>query len=149
MLRSFVDPEHADESLEPAVAKKRQERLTLLFGPIFSATRRDFPLSLAQQLERCVHTLRLAAVLDSRSAGHFSQFLVTAYVMTVADKPHDREVARLISDAFDLRAYDAAQQKMWRHRHFKRLNRDWRFLRELVEEVDVWLRMNAPTVTVS
>jgi hypothetical protein len=136
------------KGMDPASEARTNALLTVL-NPIFLVTRRAVPFRIARQLRMCIHTLKMASALDSRSAVHFPKFLVSAYVQIATDKPHDREVARLIAEAFGLSSYDARQHKMWRHRNYARLQKAWIFVPELLKEVDHEVRSAPPPVTVS
>jgi hypothetical protein len=79
------------------------------------------------------------AELVSRNAGIKSdrdlpRFIVTSYVHPATGRWHDKEVSALVQgDGTEI--YDETAHRVWRNRNFSRLNRHYRTLSELLQEV--------------
>jgi hypothetical protein len=74
----------------------------------------------------------LRAQLETRSPAQLGRFLLTYYVERATGRPHDRNIATLLTEAQNLESYDEVAQRMWRDRNYNRLSKHHEYLGDLV-----------------
>ena len=74
----------------------------------------------------------LKVEIETRSPTELGRFLLTYYVERATGRPHDRNIATLLTEAQNLEPCDEVAQRMWRDRNYSRLSKHHLKLGDLV-----------------
>jgi hypothetical protein len=74
---------------------------------------------------------------QAHSAESFPRYLISAYVKRATGSFHDRDVSTLIGSVVCSPTYDEIAHRMWRSRNYKKLEKEFSFLTELLVGIGV------------
>jgi hypothetical protein len=80
---------------------------------------------------------------ESRSLGEVSKFILSHYVERTTGRPHDRCVSGLIATAVNSPDYTEVAYRMWRNRHYDRLERHFSWITDFLVAMSVVMARRA------
>ena len=80
---------------------------------------------------------------EANSADSFPKYLISAYVRRATGDFHDRQVSALFGSSAKRESYDETAHRMWRRRNYKKLEKSFGLLADLLHGIGVvtpWIR---------
>jgi hypothetical protein len=79
----------------------------------------------------------LSADTGTRSPAELSKYLLSSYVKRMTGRFHDKSVSYLIEEVFGLQDYNEVAQRMWRLRNYRRLDKHFSWITNILVAMSV------------